>query len=188
MKDEDKDNNSLDNLVIELSRIFYLTSLKGIEKVNIDILASETERKLLSIRCSLISLEHLSAQISVEKISFKEIVINGDIKAKTRQDCVVTSEPFGINIKTSFSQHYFIEGDDLDEDELNEQADRYDSSDILIGDTIDLGELVTQFLSLAIVPYPRSPEADSHMDSYSSGIQNDGPFAKLKTLINEDEV
>ena len=51
MKDNNIANDYLDNSEIELSRIFYLTSLKASRKVNIDILASGTERKLLSIRC-----------------------------------------------------------------------------------------------------------------------------------------
>ena len=46
MKDNNIANDYLDNSEIELSRIFYLTSLKASRKVNIDILASEAERKL----------------------------------------------------------------------------------------------------------------------------------------------
>lgn len=188
MKDNNIANDYLDNSEIELSRIFYLTSLKASRKVNIDILASGAERKLLSIRCSLISLDYLRALVSVEQISPKEILVTGDIKAKTRQDCVVTLEPFSINIKTSFAQHYLTDSNDLDKETLIREAYKYDSSEILMGDTIELGELITQYLALAIVPYPRSPAADAHMENYSSGIQNDGPFTKLKTLFKNEKI
>ena len=76
---------------------------------------------------------------------------------------------------------------DLDNNSAVE-AENYDLSEILIGDTIDVGELVTQYLSLAIKPYPRSKEADIHMDNYHSNTENDGCFAILKTLIKSEEV
>ena len=175
------------NSAIELSRIFYLTSLKDTKRVNIDIIASENERKLLSIRCSLLSLEYLSARITVDQISSKKIIVKGDIRAKTLQECVVTLEPFNINIKTSFSQSYLSNNTDL-EDDLAVEAENFDLSEILIGDTIDVGELVTQYLSLAIKPYPRSEEADIHMDDYHSSTESDGCFAILKTLIINEKV
>lgn len=187
MKNHDIAADLQGNSEIELSRIFYLTSLKGIKKASIDIIASEKERKLLSIRCSLLSLEYLRAQITVDQISSKKIIVKGDIRAKTRQECVVTLEPFNINIKSSFSQSYLIDNTDLDNNSAVE-AENYDLSEILIGDTIDVGELVTQYLSLAIKPYPRSKEADIHMDNYHSNTENDGCFAILKTLIKSEEV
>ena len=57
----------------------------------------------------------------------------------------------------------------------------------LIGDSIDLGELVAEFLSLAINPYPRAADADAQAEQYHSEAPSDGPFAALAKLQDRDQ-
>ena len=56
----------------------------------------------------------------------------------------------------------------------------------VIGDSIDLGELVAEYLSLAINPYPRAPDADAEAAQYLSDTPADSPFAALAKLREGD--
>jgi hypothetical protein len=57
----------------------------------------------------------------------------------------------------------------------------------VIGEAIDLGELVAQYLSLAINPYPRAPDAEAQADQYRADPQRDGPFAVLSKLREQGQ-
>jgi hypothetical protein len=57
----------------------------------------------------------------------------------------------------------------------------------VVGDSIDLGELVAQYLYLSINPYPRAPDADTQSAEIASKTQDDGPFAVLAQLRGRDK-
>lgn len=176
----------LDMAPVELSRLFRLVEFKDSPEHKIEIVTTQAERAALAARYGLISLDVLEAQVTVREDPSGEIVAEGHVQAQIVQQCVVTLEPISSTAAASFDQRYTLRPVDV-EDDLEIGPDDIEPPDPVIGDSIDVGELVAQFLSLSIDPYPRAPDADSKMDQYPSETPDDGPFAALAQLREPDQ-
>ncbi len=103
------------------------------------------------------------------------ITASGRLRARVRQGCVVTLDPFDAEITEDFAVRFVplgTEADDLDleaEDEIAYQ-----------GGTIDLGEAACEQLALALDPFPRKPGAEL---PDADGPQAGGAFAALSKLL-----
>lgn len=170
----------------ELPRPVKVDELAGGAPVEIELVATAAERAALAARCALVSLDALRAQISVRRDVSGDIVVSGHLQAELVQECVVTLEPVGESVAVPFEQRYTLRSDgpigDLvigpDDTEPPEKVD---------GEAIDVGELVAQFLSLSINPYPRSPQADALAEQYRGEGPREGPFAVLAKLRQSDQ-
>ena len=80
--------------------------------------------------------------------------IDGVLKARVVQDCVVTAEPFEQDVSDRFVVQCVPEGQETEDDDPD-SVDQVTYRD----NTIDLGELAAEQLALALDPYPRSPGA-----------------------------
>ena len=64
--------------------------------------------------------------------------------------------------------------------------EEHEDPEPIVDGRINLGELVTQYLSLAIEPYPRSEEAKKILEENNNSMPaRENPFAALKTLKDE---
>ncbi len=128
------------------------------------------------------------------------------------QSCVVTLEPVVAHLEQGFEVDYLPEGaeqikagisdgdgfageftGDFTGDFTSEYVagevvidiDEVDPPEILIGNEIDVGEVIAENLSLALDPYPRAPEAEVDADQIerqNEEIAADNPFAVLQKL------
>ncbi len=181
MSDEPADANPP-----ELSRPFHVAELDGAPEYKIAIVTTAAERDALAARYSLLSLAALGAQLTVRSGGSGEIVVEGKLRAEVVQECVITLAPVAATVAGSVEQRYTLHAIDPLAD-LEIGPDDIEPPEPVIGGVIDLGELVAQFLSLSMNPYPRAPDADAQADRYRADSQRDGPFAELSKLRGQGQ-
>lgn len=153
---------------------------RGIER---SIEASPHERLSLARRFGLEDLESLKATLSVSPRHGGIFEVAGHLSADVVQTCVVTLEPIQNHVEEDFSALFSYESRgtalEVDLDMMEE-----DPPEPIVNGVIDLGELTAQYLSLALDPYPRSPDVSvGGVDEQTSGNRKaDGPFAALSKL------
>lgn len=172
--------------VAEFSRLVELAALPagGVER---EIEAEAAEREALARRFGLVALAALRAGLQISPIRSGAATgarVIGSLSARVTQICVVSLEPFETEVTESFRL------DLLPADILDDAGDAglYHDDEIepLDGDVLDIGELVAQYLSLALDPHPRRPgisfEAAGEAPRESGEIGDAGPFAVLGDL------
>lgn len=168
----------------EFSRMVAIESLADGELAQ-DIEADAAERAALADRFGLLALDGLKAAVRLKRMRGDQIRLEGEFVADVVQTCVVTLEPVKSRIADSFSVTFappseLIEGAELD---LSPWAEELPEP--LEGDSIDVGETVAQFLSLALDPYPRREGVHFRAADYPGlapeGAES-GPFAALAEL------
>lgn len=169
----------------ELSRPFHLAEFADSPEHKIQIVTTVAERAALAARYSLLSLDALEAQLTLRSEVSGEIVVNGHLRAELAQQCIVTLEPVIETVSAPFEQRYALQPAALVAD-LEFGPEDMEPPEPVVGDSIDLGELVAQHLSLSINPYPRAPDAENQTDQYRSNAPDDGPFAALANLREPD--
>lgn len=174
----------------EFSRPFHLGDLRR-DGATVELVAGAPERQALARRLGVVSLDRLTATLTLQRDKDgRHIEVHGRFAAELSQTCVITLEPFAVMAAEAFVVRFdrnaaAAEPDDgfvdLVDDELAEP---------ILGETIDLGELVAQYLALAIDPYPRQPGAQfdqAGMGLVGRGKEDDrsedrSPFAALAPL------
>lgn len=121
--------------------------------------AEPAERAALADRFGLISLDRFHANFSVRRLRKDLIRVKGHISASLVQACVVTLEPIPAEIAEDVELDFSEEPDDL-ATEIDLDAEAADGPEALSGGMIDLGEVASEQLGLAIDPYPRKPGAE----------------------------
>ena len=172
-------NQSMDNSP-ELSRPLQVDKISagGVEEI---LVANEEERKRLAERFGLLSLLSLQAQLTVTPARGAMFAVKGHMEADVVQQCVVTLEPLPAHISQQIdvlcADPEFLDPGvspphvEVDDDEMEP----------IIGGIIDLGELVSQNLGIALDPYPRKPGLTFVEVEYGDDTVAN-PFAKLATL------
>ena len=142
--------------------------------------ASPAECAALAKRMRLVELTQLSATVTLERPLGGLIHASGRLEADVVQTCVVTLVDFPSHIEDSFALDF---GDAPAEfgDDIELDPD-YDSPEPIEGGIIDLGELVAQYLALALDPHPRAPGATLDPAWSGADAAEMSPFAVLKNL------
>lgn len=148
--------------------------------------SSASENTAIAKRLGLVSLESLVAEMSVvppaalQKQPRLDIVVTADLI----QVCVVSMRPLSQKVTESFSlflnsgpEPEFLTSEEAYLDFASEEAETLYLDG---GDTFDMGEIVVQYLSLALNPYPRDP--DAMFDAKVHGSDPKNPFESLKNL------
>ncbi len=162
----------------EFHRLVKLDALDALDggPLRRDIEADERERQALAHRLDLLSLNSLTASVTLKRVSGGPLVrVEGRLNADTLQRCVVTLEPVTGHVRETFSELFGPPGCNPGDDE-GEAA-----PEPLNDNAIDIGELVAQHLSLALDAYPRVPGAKVPEESGHGGGRRN-PFAVLEAL------
>ena len=155
--------------------------------------ASPEECKALANRFDLLSLNMLKLKAFVSRESTELVMLRCNFSANYMQKCVVSLKPLKKNIDCSFKRIYsfnYIEnyGDESEpQEEYNKNLENsQEPPDPLIDGYFNLGECVSEQLSLEIDPYPRFDGAIFKGFSSFQGEQiiedSPNPFAILKQL------
>ncbi len=127
----------------------------------LEITPTDAERGALIKRFGFLGLPVFSARVTVDQRPGGQIVVEGRLRGKIVQACILTlesvtqelDEPFRIIFKPDLAE----ESDpDSGEAMLNANAD---APEPLPGNLLDVGEIVAEQLALAADPYPRRPGA-----------------------------
>ena len=143
----------------EFSRAIAVVSLDG-EGERFDIEADARERAAVAARLGVLAVDRLEASVVLVPVVAGRIVrLEGTVRARVVQRCVVSLLPVDAVIEEAFSVVYSRDVVDEPETAVCIDLDEAASPEPLPGDRIDVGEAVTQQLALALDSYPRRPDA-----------------------------
>ena len=168
----------------------------------IELSPDEAMKKALAKQLDIAELKDLKAKLTMSRENAHIIHIKGTLNAKVKQSCVITLEPVESDITDEFEAWYADEKqavsfkraqhdaqskkDLLDVPMLDESED----PEPMVNGAIDVADLVTQYLSLSIPPYPTKEGL-----SYSVQVEEPkevknplklNPFAALKDWRPKD--
>jgi uncharacterized metal-binding protein YceD (DUF177 family) len=168
--------------------------------------ASGEQCAAISKRLNIVSLSNLSADVNVTLQNAGHIAyISGQLKADMVQECVATLQPINSQIEEGFEAWYADHDkvvpfsrakhnqQTLDDGMEVQMLEEHEDPEALINGQVDLGEVIIQYLSLSINPYPRLEGVEeaaipttktSVVESAPSSRPN--PFAALKNWRPKD--
>jgi len=171
----------------ELYRPVTVTALKiGPSRQSIE--TTEEERRRLADRFGLLALTTLSASLQLTRKGQGQsirITVTGQIKASIMQSCVVTLDPVSTDINTPFSILFDSEAEE-DKIDCDPEPDSNTIVEPIVGDIIDLGEMLAQVLAVEIDPFPRREEVSKIDYSASTPDRDHNPFAILQKLKDQN--
>ena len=162
-----------------LSRVILVSDLDA-SGTDYAIEASAVERRDIAARLDIPALNRLSADFRLTPTR-GGVDIRFTLNAETERICVVSLEPMREVIHEMVTlelRRAYDPDEDIDDDEVIRER--------LDGDEIDIGELLVQFLSLSLDPYPRKPRAEPLLEQYCDATST-SPFASLKRLVDRDQ-
>lgn len=160
------------------------------EGLEIEIVASQTERDALAALNDLPAILSLSAALRARRWRGEGLEVTGQLRARLRQNCVVTLEDFETDIAEPVELRFAPPKEEPRPRSRRRGAEPApveaeilgdDPPDPLIGGAVDLGEIVSEFLTLALDPYPRKPDAKFVEPAPDPGADIVSPFAQLRT-------
>jgi uncharacterized metal-binding protein YceD (DUF177 family) len=117
------------------------------------LVADAAELAALATRLKLPRLHGLRARLRATRLRTGGAAVAGELTADIEQTCVVTLEDFRSTVTCPVDRIFLPPKEIPDDDSAEADADP------VIEGRIDLGELVTETLSLNLDAYPRKPGA-----------------------------
>lgn len=158
----------------------------------LEIAASDNERAALAKRFGFLGLPVFSARVTVDRRVGGRVVVEGRLRGKIVQACILTLDPVTQDLDEAFR---IVFKEDLAEERDPESGEalvsaQADAPEPLPGHMLDVGEIVAEQLSLAADPYPRRPGVNledvlpkPRRDSRGERpVQRRHPFAGLAAL------
>jgi hypothetical protein len=137
-----------------------------------DLVADEAVRDAVATIAGLRALPRLRAEFDVMRRGHDGLHVVGTVSARVGQTCVITLEPIESDIEAPIDLMFAPQATGA---EISD-----DAPEPLINGVVDIGALATEFLVLAVDPYPRKQGAVFE----APPISDDGthPFAALAAL------
>jgi uncharacterized metal-binding protein YceD (DUF177 family) len=149
---------------------------------HIDLAADAQARAVVARLAGLAALPRLEASFDVTPRGRGGLRVVGQVSATVVQTCVVTLEPIENEIDAPVDLVFVPAGalPPAGRDGGEVEVPLEDAPEPLVGGHIDLGAIATEFLILAVDPYPRKPDAVFH--SPAAGDDSAHPFQPLAAL------
>jgi uncharacterized metal-binding protein YceD (DUF177 family) len=148
---------------------------------HLDLAANPQARAAIAKLAGLAALPRLTASFDVTLHGRHGLHVVGRVSATVGQTCVVTLEPIENEIDEAVDLVFTPDAAPAFSDrggEIEIPAD--DAPEPLVDGTVDLGQLATEFLLLAIDPYPRKPGVVFQEPAHADVLAH--PFAALGAL------
>ena len=138
----------------EFSRVVSLNDL-GRDEIRLDLLATAEECAALAWRFGLSAITGLRALGGLKRLGGGQVRLRVTLEAEVSQTCVVTLDPVVNRIEEDLDILFEPERRDSAAPDIafDPAADR----EPLMGDSLDVGEIVAEELALSLDPYPRRP-------------------------------
>src|SRR5262249_19948551 len=146
---------------------------------HLDLVAGEGVRAAIARLAGLDAVPRLEASFDVTPRGRGGLHVVGRVSATVGQLCVVTLEPIKNEIEEPIDVVFAPGAAPSLVDREIEVTDE-DVPEALVGGTVDLGAIATEFLLLGIDPYPRKPGAV--FQAPAAGEDAAHPFAALAAL------
>jgi uncharacterized metal-binding protein YceD (DUF177 family) len=148
--------------------------------LHLDLAADETVRAAVATLAGVRALPRFTASFDVMQLG-DGLKVTGEIAASVDQTCVVTLEPMTSELREPIDLVFVAPGAGAQPDETVADIDPVgDETEFLVDGVADLGAAATEFLLLAIDPYPRKP--DAVFEPPTSDDPAAHPFAALAAL------
>jgi hypothetical protein len=150
---------------------------------HVELVADEAARTAVAQAIGLRSLPRLAASFDVTRHGREGLHVVGRVSATVGQTCVVTLEPIENEVEEAIDLVFAPPiAPELPEDGAGGRRVAVDDGpEPLHGGTVDLGAVATEFLTLAIDPYPRKPGAEFTPPA-AEDDESTRPFAALGAL------
>jgi hypothetical protein len=148
-----------------------------------ELVADEAARAAIAKSADLRALPRLEATFDVSRHGTEGLRVAGRVCATVGQLCVVTLDPIENEVE-EIVDLVFVPGatsaaaDATGRIGIEEAAE--EAPEPLLGDSVDLGAIATEFLILGIDLYPRKPEAVFQAPPIEDSAEH--PFAALAAL------
>ena len=162
----------------EFSRLVRVEPLPR-DGLSHEIEANEAERAALARLNNLPGIARLTARFRITKWR-RGVEVEGELSAQVTQTCVVSLEPFEAEIDEPIEVKFLPEDATAPAPGPDD-----DAPDRLVDGKIDLGALASEFLTLALDPYPRKPGVAFEAPSDATGRES--PFDGLRALGDREE-
>ncbi len=175
----------------------------GTKEVRYNIEADENQKREIAKLYDIISVESLSSEIYIKREQGGRVIyVKGLLKSKITQSCIITNNPIESEINKEFEAWYADPNQAVsinkarNEREVRsgtleiEMMDEKDDPEAIIDGKIDIADLVMQYFSLFINPYPRSVEQapEEKMENIEPLECRKKPFEALKNWKNLKEI
>lgn len=129
---------------------------------HIELEATDEVRAALNKPVGVEAVERLSASFDLFPRGRDGLHVTGRVSATVRQACVVTLEPVVNEIDEEVDVDFAPPPPEVPHtkdvpDDFDGPVPNADEPEPLIGNSVDLGVLATEFLILGVDPYPRKP-------------------------------
>jgi hypothetical protein len=158
--------------------------------LHLDLVADEPTRAAVAALAGIRALPHLAATFDLARHG-QGLKVTGEVAATVEQNCVVTLEPMTTEVREPIDLVFVPPHAGAPPDEAEPDIDHdidpgaEDEPEILADGGADLGVAATEFLLLAIDPYPRKPGAV--FDPPTTADPGGHPFAALEALKKPPE-
>lgn len=175
--------------VAEFSRLIAVEGIAPDKVRKETIEATPQECAALAKRFDLRELSGLKADIKIRRVEGGDVVrLEGHFSAEVVQTCVVSLQDVHGEVSGDF-ETYFADGKERYDDDEGDHLEGMDNAPETISNgNIDLGEVVAQYLSLEIDPYPRAPGVSLAAQLSETGTEvKNNPFQVLSGLKAGDK-
>ncbi len=143
----------------EFSKIIPIDKV-NVEPITYKLSASADACKAIADRLGIEEVESLEAEISLRKnVELKAIYVEGRVQASVVQACILSGQPVPEAVDDTFESYYVANSEILENIETQDPAFLYEDIEVLEEPHVNVGELVTQYLSLFLNPYPKKQGA-----------------------------
>jgi uncharacterized metal-binding protein YceD (DUF177 family) len=160
----------------EFSRPFRLTGLPRGGR-SLDLAATAAECQALARRFDIPAIASLAASLHVAPLADGSVRVTGQLAAEVTQVCVVSLEPFAQRVEAPVAVRFVPAAIAAEQPEGALDPDDVDE-EVFDGDTLELGEMLAQTLSLALDPWPRNPDSDLPPAGDEGQDEGEAPVAR----------
>lgn len=171
----------------EFSRLIAIDGIAPDKVRKESIKADAKECAALAERMGLRSLANVTADMNIRRVPGGTAVrIEGTFSADVVQACVVSLQDVHGHVDGTLDTYFTEDAEQAREEISFTLDDDLDAAEMVHNGMIDLGEVVAQYLSLELDPYPRAPGVSLAAQLQESGTaQKQSPFQVLAALKDD---
>lgn len=163
----------------EMSRVIETGKINASHPTTKSFKATEDECLALAKRFGIISVQSFEGQVHMIYLKGKRgFEVSGCFTAVVTQECQRSFQPLEQKISEEFKELLLTHKEDMPS--VEEELEQDDVIELLEGDDIDYGEIVTQWFALALDPYPR--DTGDPLEHIEHDPSKNNPFSALKSV------
>ena len=162
-----------------------LSDLSNRRPTSFELVPTPEERAAVANALGILGIRKLRFAGTIAPLGGRDWRLTADLGATVVQECVVTLDPVATRVDEEVVRSYLA---DLPEIEGGEVEMPEDDTQEPLPDSLDLGSVMIEALSLALPPYPRSEGAELGEAVFAEGgvtpmrDEDTKPFAGLAGL------